>query len=387
MNTPDQPVTGSRFDVENLSVLAFGSQEQRVLEKSGDDLRIDWGYFYLAAERGPKLDSCLADADAARLGFAQRGDCRLPTICGSRGGQTRGTPVAAMAVDLGDVAEAAVSCRLMLAYDDRFSIEYFYRRLRPYWRRRGWEARDLLLAADREYGAVASRCRDFDGELSRDLAAVGRRTIRPPGRAGFPPGDRRPQAGRRHDGTPLFFPKENFSNGCISTVDVIYPESPMFLLFNPALIRALLTPVLEYAAGPDWNFPFAPHDLGTYPLANGQVYGGGARTEENQMPVEESGNMLLMLAALAKAEGNADFSVKYWKRLRQWADYLLEKGFDPENQLCTDDFAGHLAHNANLSIKAILALRAYADLCRDDREERGGRQIQEGGRASSRGSG
>jgi Glutaminase A six helical-hairpin domain/Domain of unknown function (DUF5127)/Domain of unknown function (DUF4964) len=359
VNTPDQPVLAARYQLDGFPLLRMGSREQGVLAKRGDDLRIDWGYLYLAADRAEGVTNFAGDRAQARAAFDASG--KLPDT-DELGEVRRGGPVLASAIVLGKVNASPVSRYLMLAYDDLYAIEYFERKERAWWRRSGATAADLVRSARREHGALLERAQRFDTELMADLRKVG--------------GDKYAQLAvlayrqtlAAHklvadvDGTALYFPKENFSNGCIATVDVIYPSAPFALLFSPRLMKAQLQPVMDYARMDRWRFPFAPHDLGTYPQANGQVYGGGERTEENQMPVEESGNMLILLAALARVEGNADYTARYWPQVTKWAEYLSAKGLDPENQLSTDDFAGHLAHNANLSIKAILALGAYAQL-------------------------
>ncbi len=359
VNRTDQKVTWGRVKVAGRDALRIGTQEQPILQKRGDDLRIDWGSMFVVPPSG--AESAIGADRAARDSFIKDGD--LPTSDDLRMPRPANDswPVLSSVFEM----EAGKSQSVLLAYDDQFSLEWFNRPVPAYWRRTGESFESLLEGAVRSEAAWVTKGAKVDAQISKDAEAAGGEKFADLANLSYR------QALGAHkivadiDGKPMMFSKENFSNGCIGTVDVLYPAAPIMLAYNPEMLEANLRPLFIYASLPRWKWDFAPHDLGTYPLANGQVYGGGEKTEENQMPVEESGNMLILAAALVEKGGSKAFIREYLPVLDKWAKYLMDKGLDPDNQLCTDDFAGHLAHNANLSLKAIVALGAYAGLLDD----------------------
>jgi hypothetical protein len=362
VNTPDEAVTWGRSDATGLTVLNVGSRDQSVLNRSGDNLRIDWGYFHLAV---PTSEAATTAASVDGVSnFVQAGT--LPAFDDMEMPRTPHDKAAHLDVDLSfSCAPGQPQTRhVLLAYTQGFAIEYLERQLRPYWQRNGETVADMLTESEQQYASLEARGQQYDRELTADLTTAGG-----PGYAQLAILAYQQTLGAHMlvadlNGDPMLFAKEDFSNGDISTVDVMYPSSPFFLLLNPRLLEAQVLPVLEYAGLSRWKFPFAPHDLGQYPLANGQLYGGGEKSDVDQMPIEESGNLLILGAAVGEAEGNWHVAQQYWPEFTKWAEYLRANGLDPQNQLCTDDFAGHLAHNANLSIKAIEGMGAYSLMAR-----------------------
>lgn len=359
-NAASDAVVWSRLRVAGLDGMRIGTAAQPVLARSGDDLRTDWGHCWLAVKADGRQVTAIAADAPMRAAWAAQGtlpaedDADMPRMVHN------GHIKMAAAIDLGNVAVAEVS--FIIAYEDVWALEYMQRKVRPYWQRGGMTFAAMLKDMVARRYELAGRSERFDRDLLARCEAAGGPDYRDLCAAAYRQAVAAHKLAADIDGTALFISKENFSNGCAATVDVTYPSAPLFLLLNPALLEAMLTPVLNYAASPRWRFPFAPHDLGTFPLVNGQVYGGGEADERDQMPVEECGNMLLLIAALCRAQGCDAYARRHWGLVRQWTAYLVDKGLDPDNQLCTDDFAGHLAHNANLSIKAILAIGAAAQL-------------------------
>jgi hypothetical protein len=363
VNLPHERVVWATHRFGEIDAVAFRSDAQNVLAASGDHRRIDWGTAFLAGKAG-HVQTCIGDIDACRDSFVRTGEpCDARLKPAPRKVDYNSDAVASLTLPLPPHRDET----MLIAYDDEWSIEYFGQHLRPWWRRNGADAAWLLQTAMTERDtvlgraaafddALAQRARDAAGEAYADLLGLAwRHTIAAHKLAAGP------------DGAPLFFSKENFSNGCIGTVDVTYPSAPLFLVYNPALLRAMIDPYFVYCASPAWPFPFAAHDLGTYPKANGQTYRDFDKNPnqpiiETQMPVEECGNMLILVGALAAYENDSSYARSHWKLLSQWAEYLAETGRDPGPQLCTDDFSGVLGHNVNLSAKAIMGLGCYAML-------------------------
>lgn len=325
----ESEVVFSKFDIIGKPTVRMGNKVQKVLGKEGDDMRINWGYFYLTSERGK-----VSDYNDGKMNF----------VC----------------------ADGKIDGNLLFtfAYDDIKSIKYFGKDLPSYWNRGGEKIESEIAKAFGDYEILLEKCERFSDKLFSDAVKAGgekyaeilllslRQTV----------------AAHKvvidDDGELVYISKECFSNGCAATVDVSYPSIPMFLIYNPELIRGMMRPIYKFAESDMWDFDFAPHDAGTYPIIDRQRYGidEGDKTKYDpnmQMPVEECGNMLIIEAVTAVASGDFGFAVSHIDTLSKWVGYLIKFGKDPGNQLCTDDFAGHLAHNCNLSLKAIMGIACY----------------------------
>jgi Domain of unknown function (DUF4965)/Domain of unknown function (DUF5127)/Domain of unknown function (DUF1793)/Domain of unknown function (DUF4964) len=344
-NTTSQVVKAEKYSSNNLSILKAGTEEQAVLKKRGDDLRIDWGYMYVATKTGANVKQSITNtpinpfqSTGTELSSGKR--LVLNTI-----------------VDMGKITSEKEQV-IMLGYDDLYAIQYFGKNLRPWWNNNGTSSIESQLdLASKEYSSIIKKCEVINHTIYNDALKAGGEKYAKLCELAYRQSIAAHKLLKSPEGETLFLSKENFSNGSINTVDVTYPSAPLFLAYNPELMKGMLNGIFYYSESGKWAKPFPAHDLGTYPLANGQTYG-------EDMPVEECGNMMILAAAICKAEGNTDYAKKHWNTMNIWADFLTKEGFDPANQLCTDDFAGHLARNINLSAKAIVALETYTQLAK-----------------------
>ena len=367
-------VVGGVLPLKGYEAAYFTRGRNLVLSDTSDCVAPDWGDIYLAGE-----ECWLVGDSGVNLYVAEgkteylRKDYERTYLLG---------------------VNRAPKGYFMTAFDDKVSIFYFGEWLKGYFFRRGETILDALAFSRKQHDEILNACARFDEKLKADCEKVGKEYYTLACAA------LRQSVGAHKlvetsKGELLFLSKENNSNGCIGTADVSYPSIPLYLLYNPELVNAMMRGIYAFAKMPVWNYDFAPHDLGTYPWCAGQVYGTAYREDKYccgmfstgvsprtnqmlyirpaesdvydvncQMPVEECGNMLVMQAAAIAAGADRGLARKNFPLLKKWVKYLEKFGLKPDNQLCTDDFAGHLAGNVNLSIKALVGIESFALICR-----------------------
>lgn len=346
VNTVSQPVIAQKYADGNVSLLKAGTQQQPVLKTKGDDVKIDWGYMYVAAPKSSNAIQYLSTQQNA--GKFVNSNASVNSLTGKN-------LVLNTVLPFGKVGSDAKEQIMLIAYDDIYSVQYFGTNLKPWWQNSATTIEKQINQASADYKETMQKCSAVNDRIYNDAISAGGEKYAQLCEMAYRQAIAAHKVVKSPEGELLFLSKENYSNGSINTVDITYPSAPLFLLYNPDLLKGMMNGIFYYSESGKWTKPFAAHDLGTYPLANGQTYG-------EDMPVEESGNMIILTAAIAKAEGNAEYARKHWKSLSTWVDFLSRDGFDPASQLSTDDFAGHLARNANLSVKAIVGIGCYAML-------------------------
>lgn len=346
-----------------------GKGDKDVLAYSGDGCAIDWGWLHLYSKGDftPALQT--AKYVAWKFSDIETTHC----IPGNSVEIEKPFALNKQVIYLTLAKAFALSGKekgfVCAAYDDIHSLKYLDQTVDAYYKKDGDTFEDVRKKALDEYESICARVEKAEADLLKKAEKFGEKYV-----------DiislvyRQVIAAHKltWDGEEIqFVSKECFSNGCGATLDVTYPSIPMFLLLEPTLVEGMLNPLLKYACSEDWTYDFAPHDVGRYPLIVRQRYAGifledgtqapGFR-DDKQMPVEESGNAILCVYTICHYKNDMTYFIKHRSLMDKWVEYLVKFGLDPENQLCTDDFAGHLAHNCNLSVKAIMGITAYAKM-------------------------
>ncbi len=332
--------------------------EQQILTEIND--RAQWGTTILATPQVPGLSYQSGSSGTVRAQFVDRGvlldsdDTSYTSIGGD------GYPSFGFALDLGQVGSRPQTRQFSLGQVRTPLVSYLGRRLRPLWTEYFSDWQRMLAFFHADIAGTRRRADTLDAKVSADARKAGGAKYEALCVLSLRQAYGATELAVGPDNTPWAFLKEISSDGDTSTVDVIFPASPVWIYLDPQYLSLLLRPIFGYAASGRWTARFAPHDLGPYPTASGYPHNGGER-----MPVEESGNMLIMAAAYTRAAPGTTALVYLqanYRWLKRWADYLVDTLPDPGLQNQTDDFAGKIAHSVNLALKGIVAVAAMGQI-------------------------
>jgi hypothetical protein len=336
----------------------FARQQQNEFKE--DSELAAWGDWYWSTADGNGLTHESGTDTAVRGAFVQSGKLTNTKDSNFRAVQDQ-WPVFAFSKDLGSVGGDSVSTvfSIGLAQDNAISFSGegdSMTSVPSLWKSYFSSAKAAMTFFYNDYADASRVASELDARIAADsLAAAGQDYLTITTLS-----VRQTFAALQFTGTeaaPLVFLKEISSNSDIQTVDVIFPSMPLILYSNPKLLAYMMDPLFINQENGHYPNKYAIHDLGTFPVAKGYPQGN-----DEPMPLEECGNMIIMSLVYAQRSGDDDYLQKHYPLLKQWAGYLVDEALIPAEQISTDDFAGALANQTNLALKGIIGLRAMAEI-------------------------
>eukprot|EP01059_Diplonema_ambulator_P010788 TRINITY_DN2081_c0_g4_i1.p1 TRINITY_DN2081_c0_g4~~TRINITY_DN2081_c0_g4_i1.p1 ORF type:complete len:687 (+),score=230.93 TRINITY_DN2081_c0_g4_i1:54-2114(+) len=381
VNDRGNKVIWARQHSDTTSFLMIGNTDQTFATAQGSD-DINWGYLNIGYDHTiTGVESTIGrDCSQARTAFMNGqplppDNDPMPRPCQD------GWPVNAVVHTLSSLPTEAQIRHMTIGYDQGDTyMRYFGTNFGSYWKHIHGDYLTALDYAVANYADINKRCDAFDAKLTSDLTAAGSSNYAEMGSLIY-----RQVTGsmitvwNNITSEPWVFMKEISSDGDVSTVDVIYPAAPMIFYYSPEMFRKLLLPIMVYANNGTaaygdnvpYNLAWAPHHLGHWPICD------LAPNQQEQMPVEETGNLLILINYIAQAQKNVSWLEPYWNVIDIWGKYLPTALPDPGNQLCTDDFEGPSPHNVNLAIKGIVGMGAYSQLLAAKGDNAGSQQMMQ----------
>ncbi|KAJ5925020.1 hypothetical protein N7454_007659 [Penicillium verhagenii] len=316
-----------------------------------------WGQIILASRPGnvSSLSSLAGEPRAVRGHFLNRGDLSQGHSVWSHGS------VIAHAHNLGAVSGEA-SVTFAVGYERQEAINYLGEAYTGFYRAEYPTTHEALSFFFNDYEDAYWESLEFDRELEATAtASAGPKyadIVALSTRQAYGGIDLTISNKSLDTDDVLAFIKELSSDGNINTIDIIMPAFPIYWTLDPDWIRLLLEPIMRYIDAGRWHLPYAIHDLGThYPHAIGH---DDQKAEE--MPIEESGNLLILALAYTRATGDTEWSEQYADIFQKYADYLIDNSINMANQLSSNDAAGPLPNETNLAIKATVGIKAFGEL-------------------------
>ncbi|OCK79634.1 glutaminase GtaA [Lepidopterella palustris CBS 459.81] len=359
MNVEVTSMDGTTHDVQLYSDISAGQiayhhvfKQDQALFSENDD-QAEWGDCKLTHQSGIDKDVRGAFTSNGKLGNTN--DTNYRAI-------NNQWPVFGFSVDLGKVGTYPVDTLFSLGLCQTQAVQFAgnggTQALPSLWTSFFTDERQALSFFHQDYSTSLNLSTDFDQRVARDsVAAAGQNYLTITSLSARQAFGATQLVGSWSSKYYLFL-KEISSDGNVQTVDVVFPAFPFFLYANPTLLKLLLDPLFENQEAGLYSQMYSMHDLGThYPNGTGHPAG-----DDEYMPVEECGNMLLMTLAYAQQANDIGYLIQHYPILHQWNEYLVNYSLYPAFQVSTDDFAGSLANQTNLALKGIIGIAAMAEI-------------------------